>query len=373
VHGTLKGKPVRKSLETRALAVADLKAKDMLQNRFPEPPAPHDGLHVVRAEGEGEMMTLESAQGKFLDAKKGKSAHTRELYETATTHFRRFAEAHSVVLLRQVKPDLIKAYFNEYGAQWKQRTKIGRLTHLRVWFNYAKEADWIVVSPAAKRFLTFSKPKTHARQPFTPEEVTFILAAIERLDEAIRDRARALILLLLYSGMRISDATFIERSAIKRDNILDFVVIKTKRPIALPMELNQRAVDALGALPASHVYFFQPDRVDDYADARRRLHKGEDGFAETLGSRYTEAIRETTALVKQVLTLAGLTGLCHRFRDTYAVNLLVGGTDIYTVSQALGHSDVKITSSHYLHLVPGYRERMAQKTRVLQYQFPLAG
>jgi hypothetical protein len=39
----------------------------------------------------------------------------------------------------------------------------------------------------------------------------------------------------------------------------------------------------------------------------------------------------------------------------------------------LGHSDVRITQQHYLKLIPGYRERMSQSTRVLAYQFPLAG
>jgi len=56
--------------------------------------------------------------------------------------------------------------------------------------------------------------------------------------------------------------------------------------------------------------------------------------------------------------------------------MLVGdgekGTDIYTVSKLLGHSDVRITDSHYMKLIPGYRERMSKSTRVLAYQFPKA-
>jgi hypothetical protein len=33
----------------------------------------------------------------------------------------------------------------------------------------------------------------------------------------------------------------------------------------------------------------------------------------------------------------------------------------------LGHSDVRITQKHYLNLIPGYIERMAQATRKLNY------
>jgi site-specific recombinase XerD len=93
---------------------------------------------------------------------------------------------------------------------------------------------------------------------------------------------------------------------------------------------------------------------------------------------YEARVRETTDLVKKVVRLAGIKeGACHRFRDTFAINLLVGsgknGADILTVSQMLGHSDIRITQQHYLKLIPGYRERMSQSTRVLAYQFPLAG
>ena len=46
------------------------------------------------------------------------------------------------------------------------------------------------------------------------------------------------------------------------------------------------------------------------------------------------------------------------FRDTFAINLLAARVDIFTVSQLLGHSNVKITQQHYLNFIPGYVERM---------------
>ena len=58
--------------------------------------------------------------------------------------------------------------------------------------------------------------------------------------------------------------------------------------------------------------------------------------------------------------------------EPFAVNMLQAGADIFTVCQFLGHSDVKITQRHYVKFVPGYRERIAQRTRMLAYQFPLA-
>jgi len=207
--------------------------------------------------------------------------------------------------------------------------------------------------------------------PFTPAEVTRILAAADGMPEADRTQARALVLLLLYSGMRISDATFCERAYLTERQTLDYWVIKTRRPIGLPPTLQPPALEALAALPPSRVYFFQPDRDDDYREARQALRQGED-FTQAMPA-YEARLRQTTALVMSVLEAAGISGACHRFRDTFAVNLLVGGADIYTVSKMLGHSDVRITDRSYMKLVPGYRELMSPATRFLNYQFPLAG
>jgi len=47
----------------------------------------------------------------------------------------------------------------------------------------------------------------------------------------------------------------------------------------------------------------------------------------------------------------------HRFRDTFAVELLLSGVPLERVSVLLGHSSVKITERHY---APWVRERQEQ-------------
>ena len=72
-------------------------------------------------------------------------------------------------------------------------------------------------------------------------------------------------------------------------------------------------------------------------------------------------------IVDPVLALAGVKGSPHVFSDTFAINLIHAGVDIFTVSQLLGHLNVKITQQHYLNFIPGYVERMSEATRKLDF------
>jgi integrase len=55
-------------------------------------------------------------------------------------------------------------------------------------------------------------------------------------------------------------------------------------------------------------------------------------------SRYLDSVFEL-AKIKN--------GHSHRFRDTFAVELLLAGVPLETVSLLLGHSSVKVTEKHY--------------------------
>jgi integrase len=382
VQGRLAGKYVRESLNTRSYPMAQQQIKDKLNP--PGPGGPGGGPRPV--EITSGAVTLEAAEAAFLKYKADKSASTIKEYSYTVKHFRRFAEAHGVTDVRAVAPPLIQQYFLEYGNAWGQRTKITRATYLRIWCKFWCEMDWITVSPADKKLFSFARPTVHAREPFSIDEIKKIMEAVELVPESLhqgrgdwrgetmphnRDRTRALVLLLLYSGMRISDAAFLERASISRAGILDYVVIKTRRQIGLPIQLHADAIAALAKLPGTGDFFFLPP--GEYRAALDARHKGQRFEAKLPAGFMRQSVATTAALIERVLELAGLPGRCHRFRDTFAVNMLVGGADIYTVSQALGHADVKITSRHYLNLIPGYRERMSQSTRVLNYQLPKAG
>ena len=62
-------------------------------------------------------------------------------------------------------------------------------------------------------------------------------------------------------------------------------------------------------------------------------------------------------LAKVYKTAGVLDAHAHRFRDTFAVELLLAGVPLERVSVLLGHSSLKITERHY---APWVRERQEQ-------------
>ena len=62
----------------------------------------------------------------------------------------------------------------------------------------------------------------------------------------------------------------------------------------------------------------------------------------------------------------------HRFRHTYAVELLQAGVPIDRVAVLLGHSSVKITERHYLSWVKGRQEQLEADVRRAWTADPIA-
>jgi integrase/recombinase XerD len=158
--------------------------------------------------------------------------------------------------------------------------------------------------------------------PYSKEEFERVLKACDEYPHKQNAQSlRALVLLLRYSGLRISDAVTLSKQQIK-NGVLNLRTAKTGTEVRVP--LHPDAVKALDSLKADHYYFWsghgeKKSCVGDYQRAFKTLYK--------------------LAKVEN--------GHAHRWRDTFAVELLLKRVPISDVSVLLGHQSVKITEKHY--------------------------
>lgn len=89
-----------------------------------------------------------------------------------------------------------------------------------------------------------------------------------------------------------------------------------------------------------------------------------DYFFWTGESKKKSAVGDWQRALRKLFKLAGVHGgHPHRFRDTFAVELLLKGVPMERVSILLGHSSVKVTEKHYSPWVRARQEQLEADVR----------
>lgn len=270
---------------------------------------------------EPNRVTVKSACDSFV-----RDAETRELkratiakYKLLFTRFQDWATSEGLQYLNQFDLEALRRFRGTWV--YKNFALRNQTERLRALFKYAHDSGWISVN--ISKNLKAPASRVTEVTPFTDDEVTKILAACDKYTPAYNAvRLRALVLLLLHSGLRIGDAVTLKRSAIVGDT-LTARTQKTGTPVSLP--LPPVALTALAAIPHTSEYYFttgeaQPKAVvGNYQNYLRKLFK-----------------------------LAGVVGAYpHKFRHTLAARLLSKRVPVENVSKILGHSSTKVTILHY--------------------------
>ena len=179
--------------------------------------------------------------------------------------------------------------------------------------------------------------------PFDEGEMKRILAAADKLAAwgSFGPKARAMVLLLRYSGLRMQDAACLERKRLEDGRIFLYTQ-KTGTPVYCP--LPPEVVRALDAVPNDH-----PDYVFWDGNSER----------ETTVKSWNRVFRKLFATAKPEID----GGHPHRFRDTFAVSLLLNDVQLPHVSILLGHASVEITERHYAPWVKARQEQLEAEVR----------
>lgn len=276
-------------------------------------------------------VTVGRAADAFLAdcAARGLAASTVRQYTNTLGHLRK---AHGTDPIADVTLDTLTRY--RAARKIASTTSRRELEVIRQFFQFAADRGWISGNPA--RRLRMPRDTSSPTLPFTSSEAEALLAACDALDsnnpafvEFGRVRARALVLLLVHTGLRISDAAALRRSSVSKGHLTITATQKTGVPIRLL--LHPEAQAALRSLPDSHERFFWTSGTLDTC-----VHK----------------LRRVVARLGEI---AGIHAHPHRFRDTFACRLLESGADIRTVSLLLGHRSIKTTEKHYAPFVKSHQ------------------
>lgn len=215
----LNGRRVRKSLKTRDLRRAARRLAEMEEESLNRP-----------------RKTLGDAIKAFHDQHVGLAAETNRKYERVIGYFNEYCERESLRYVNQISVENLDGY-----ARWRDKTNwtwIKEVEILRQFFNFCIEREWTSRNPAK----ALKRPRlleANDVKPYTSEEVVRIIAACDEIGRHSyeRLRARAMVLVMRYCGLRISDVVtlsrdhiqgaYVEKRALKNRRLIAFSSIRT--------------------------------------------------------------------------------------------------------------------------------------------------
>lgn len=334
VQGSLGGEYVRQSLNLTVWGAAQDRIRGWESS---------GQVGVVRQD----VPTIREAVEKHLEDAEGrnlKPESVKKIRDIIERRFLGYCSREGFRALKQLDGDAVRGFRNELVKEYSANSARKRLEYVRAFFRFCQDSGWITANPMS--MVKPPKADTSPTLPFDQAQIDAMLKVAEefstkgRFRDGNRKRLRAMILLLRYSGLRISDAAALDRARLSGDKLFLYTQ-KTGTPVWVP--LPERAVDALKASRSDDSrYFFWNGRCLP-----------------------TSAVKIWERTFQRVFELADISGgTVHRFRDTFAVELLLKGVPIEQVSVLLGHSSLKVTEKHYAPWVKARQEQLEQSVRL---------
>ena len=306
VMGNFDGRFVRRSLDTRSLERAGQLIREI-----------EDGKRKL------DSISVSDAASRFVT-----DAEARELSPATVKKYRHVEKEMKSVFgalsLNSISVDDVRKLRESWNLSGL--TKHKRLEHVKSFFNFCVDAGWIEKSPA--KGVKPAPVKPVPTLPFSDEEWKNILTAIDvyreihtQSPEIVQRKIKALILLMRYSGLRISDAVSLKRERISDAGRLFLYTQKTGKPVHL--KLPPIVIEAIQAADHGELFW---------------------NFRGTLKSRLTEWQER----LKKIAVIAGIEGrgFAHRLRDSFAVDLFNHGVSIENVAVLLGNTPA-VVARHY--------------------------
>lgn len=332
VQGSLRGEHIRRALDLRSWSAATDLVRDW------------EATGEIGVVKKPDIPPITEAVERFLNDARAQQLSSETVRKHENLLKRRlvpWCEAKGFRYLKQLSVEQMR----QFRATWTDGANYAtkNLERLRAFFRFCMEDDWITKNPA--RRVKAPKAKNSPTLPFTDAEMQRILEACDRYP-GNRDRIRAFVLVMRHSGLRIGDTVALDETRLD-GNKLFLYTAKTGTPVYVPV--SPVVVDAL-----SEVATNERGRYFSSGNAKPQT-------ARANWSRYLDTLFEL-AKVKNAHS--------HRFRDTFAVSLLLNGVSLENVSKLLGHSSIKVTERHY---APWVKARQAMLETEVRRTWEISG
>jgi integrase/recombinase XerD len=316
------GKNGKQSAKTRSWEIATKAARSLEQQLELaaigiEPTSKPEPITIERA---AEVYLTDMAQRGIRDTSK-----TRRML----TRLSQNSNSQGVVLLKDVTSLLLTSWRNTWTFKKRSGSPAVHWSVVKTFFRWAFATDLIATDPSSK-LKSLPSERTQV-QPLTEEEMQRLLAATANcgFEPKIAHRVRTFILLQRWSGLGCMDSATLRRDGITDNNNLSRGRNKTGATVFVP--LPEAVADELRSLKNDHpdFFFWNPDRMKKTS----------------IVAEFGDRLR--TVFDKAQVSHGRGEMLSHRFRHTFAVEMLLAEVPLERVSVLLGHRSVRTTEKYY--------------------------
>jgi integrase len=341
---TKDGKQHRRKANTRSWQEAEQvkrELEDELSGKTAERAAKAAERAEQQAKQDASIKLLADAVEKFITDKTtaGLSSSVIGGYRLMLDRLKAYCHGRNLYTVGGLTPDVLTEFVSDWPTLYPSSiTRQERRGKLRSFLHYCYEAQWLDRVPAVTKFKVNKAPTL----PLTDEEFNHLLANVNVVEAnrwdgktgtsaKTRDRLRAIILLMRYSGLAIRDASTLERNRIVHgeDGVYRVITSRTKTGTHVSVPIPPAVAEEILALENSNPkYLFWTGQ----------------GTGQTIANVWT--VRYIRPLFDAAQVKCEGHMVSHRLRDTFAVGLLKKGVPTEEVAKLLGNS-IRVCEKHY--------------------------
>lgn len=311
VQGILSGEKIRQSLDLTSWEAASKKARDW------------------EIAGKKDDLSIKAAAERFIADlnSRGLSPDTVQKFERLKDEL---VETFGSISIAALTADDMARFREKWDL--KPSTARKKLERLRSFFKFCADRKWIADNPASS--LKAPKETTIEKKPYDATELERIAWSIPVFPikgiygEKNKDRIAAFVAVLRWTGLRIRDVVQLKPSMVA-DGFITLRTHKNGKPVKLPVHSEMKS--ALEKLGCGEYFFWSGEGnpkscVGDWQRTLRRLS-----------------------------VLSGVHIHAHRWRHTFATDLLSRGVPVSEVAAILGNSP-RIVEKHYSQWIQSRQE-----------------